>query len=88
MLDACYHLRVKLLIGTAGGAGSDKHVDILTDIIAGITAERKYSFRVATIKSNVSKDVIQKKLGEGKISPCGPVPPLDIKEVLRADAGK
>jgi hypothetical protein len=88
MLDACYHLGIKLLIGTAGGAGSDKHVDMLTDIIADMSARRKYSFRVATIKSNISKDVIKKKLGEGKVSPCGPVPPLDIKEVFRADAGK
>jgi hypothetical protein len=88
MLDACYHLGVKILIGTAGGAGSDKHVDMLADIISDMTIQRRYSFRVATIKSNISKDVIHKKLGEGKISPCGPVPPLDANEITRADAGK
>jgi hypothetical protein len=85
MLDACYNHGVKILIGTAGGAGSDKHVDALHEIIRDMAAKRKYEFRVATIKSSVSRAVIHQKFKQGRISPCGPVPPLEEEEIDLAE---
>jgi hypothetical protein len=85
MLDACYNHGVKILIGTAGGAGSDKHVDALYEIVRDMAAKRKYEFRVATIKSNISRTVIHQRFKQGRISPCGPVPPLEVDEIDMAD---
>lgn len=43
---AAFHHGCKVLIGSAGGSGSDKHVDGLVAIVEEISAERGYSFKV------------------------------------------
>ena len=44
---ACFHHGTKILIGSAGGSGSDVHVDGLTEIIKDISTKRGYSFKVS-----------------------------------------
>lgn len=78
---ACAHYGCKLLIGSAGGDGSDKHVKEIYDMIVDIIESNGFKFKVATIYSSMKKDIVQKKLEEGKISPCGPAPELSSGEV-------
>lgn len=46
MLEACHHRKVKVIISSAGGCGSDASVDYFVDIINEVAQERGYHFKV------------------------------------------
>jgi hypothetical protein len=80
-LAACAHYGIKLLIGSAGGDGSDRHVKEIYDIVTKIIEDNGYQFKVATINSGIPKNLIKSKIQSADISPCGPVPELTLGEV-------
>ena len=83
MLEACATRKIPLLIGSAGGTGTNEQVDFLMGLVRGIAQARGHRLRAAAIYSDVSKDLVRQRLSENRIAPCGPVPPLtgaDIDE--------
>ncbi|KAK8104690.1 CaiB/baiF CoA-transferase family protein [Apiospora kogelbergensis] len=76
ILTACYHLKIKVLIGSVGGDGSDKHVDEMFAIVSGIADRLGFSFKVATVNAGMDRDLIKSRIAAAKVSPCGPVPEL------------
>ncbi|CAI0652883.1 unnamed protein product [Colletotrichum noveboracense] len=80
-ITACAHYGMKLLISSAGGDGSDKHVAEILAIVNKIVEDNGFKFKVATIGAAVPKDLIRQKPKDGKISPCGPVPPLTHEDI-------
>ncbi|KAF4809115.1 hypothetical protein CGCSCA5_v011778 [Colletotrichum siamense] len=80
-ITACAHYGMKLLISSAGGDGSDKHVAEILTIVNKIIEDNGFKFKVATIGAAVPKGLIRQKLKDGKISPCGPVPPLTPEDI-------
>lgn len=84
LLEACYEKKVPVFISSAGGDGSDSHVDVFVDIVRSIAREKGYRFNLAAIYSEMKKDYVLEKLKRGKISPCGPVEPLTESEVKEA----
>ena len=86
MVEAVYSHGVKLLIGTAGGAGPASHVDFLKEIISDLITKNNYALKVATIYSDVSKETVLRKLKQGKIAPCGEIPQLEAENVEKSDA--
>ncbi|KAJ0341873.1 hypothetical protein KNSL1_010921 [Colletotrichum chrysophilum] len=80
-ITACAHYGMKLLISSAGGDGSDKHVAEILAIVNKIIEDNGFKFKVATIGAAVPKGLIRQKLKDGKISPCGPVPPLTPEDI-------
>ena len=67
---------IPALIGSAGTAGADVHVDWLMDIVREIAARHALSLKVAVIKSEQSKDYLQQLLADGRIRPLDPAPPI------------
>lgn len=86
MLAAAYHHGIKLLIGSAGGSGSNRHVDAITSVIEDICQKEGYNFKLAAIYANVDGAVVKDKIRAGKVQPCGQVEMLDETEVDRATA--
>ncbi|KAJ0384595.1 hypothetical protein COL922a_008046 [Colletotrichum nupharicola] len=80
-ITACVHYGMKLLISSAGGDGSVKRVAEILAIVNKIVEDNGFKFKVATIGAAVPKDLIRQKLKDGKISPCGPVPPLTNEDI-------
>lgn len=76
ILTACYHLKIKVLIGSVGGDGSDKHVDEMFAIVSGIADRLGFSFKVATVNAGMDRGLIKSRIAAAKVSPCGPVPEL------------
>ena len=66
-----------LIIGTAGGAGSQAHTDWLVDIIEEIAREDGLSFTLGRIYSDVSREYVLEKLRSGKIINMSSEFPLD-----------
>ena len=60
--------KAPFIIGTAGGAGSERHVGWLKDIILEVAKEKKLSFKLGTIFSDVSQDYVLEKYEAGDAS--------------------
>ena len=84
ILQRAYPKKIPLYISSAGGDGSNEHVDDFVDIINKICMDNDYKIKMAVIYSNVSKETVINKMEKGKISPCGPIPELTTEEVEKA----
>ncbi|KAM5354130.1 hypothetical protein ACJ41O_000780 [Fusarium nematophilum] len=81
ILAAAFHHKIKVLIGSAGGDGSNKHVAEMLEIVTEIANREGYSFKVATIEAGMDRSLIKKRIDHSRVSPCGPVEPL-LPEVV------
>ncbi|KAL1887980.1 hypothetical protein Sste5346_009862 [Sporothrix stenoceras] len=84
MLDACYYRKIKVIVGSAGGDGSNKHVAEMLSFVQAIAEDKGYAFKVATITNSLTRPLIKQRIVDGKCSPCGPVPPLAEADVDKA----
>jgi hypothetical protein len=81
LLEAQHATRVPVLISSAGGDGTNLHVDVFRDIVAEIAKRRGWHFKLASIYADIDKAHIAKELKAGRVEPLGPVPPLDPREI-------
>lgn len=77
--------KAPFIIGTAGGAGSDKHVEWLKDILFEIAKEKNLHFKLGVVYSDVTKEYVTKKLNEGKIINMSDEMPLIKEDVLNSE---
>lgn len=73
--------KAPFIIGTAGGAGSERHVKWLKEIIFEIAKEKNLQFKLGTVFSDVTKDYVLEKLSAGKIINMSSEMPLSQKAV-------
>lgn len=86
MIPAGLDAKIPVIIGTAGGSGGTPHVEFCIDIIKTIAKERKLSFKLAVIQSDLDKEFIKKELKRGRVAPLEPAKPItedDIDETVR-----
>src|SRR5258708_477032 len=67
LLSATRKAKIPALIGSAGTAGGDPHVDWVLDIAREIVRERGMSLLTAVIRSEQSKDYLLRLYREGRI---------------------
>lgn len=77
-------LGVPVLIGSAGTAGGQPHLEALRDLVIEIAREEGLSFKLAVISAEQSRDLILQKLQQGKITPLPIAPPFDEDTVRRS----
>jgi len=85
MLEAGHELKIPVIIGSAGGSGARPHVEWTLDVIKEICQERGYSFKTAIIWADIDKEIIKKKMAEGKVRPMKYVPELTIEDLERSN---
>ncbi len=68
---------IPVIIGTAGGAGGNPHVDLTLDIVREVARERGLRLRVAIIRSEFDRGTLRKAFGEGRITPLPGAPTID-----------
>jgi hypothetical protein len=59
---------IPVIVGTAGGAGARPHVDWMRDIAIELAAENGYRFKLATIQSEVPKELLLERLDSGQVT--------------------
>ncbi|MBQ2743596.1 MAG: acyclic terpene utilization AtuA family protein, partial [Oscillospiraceae bacterium] len=69
--------KAPFIIGTAGGAGSERHVAWVREIIEEIAKEQNLHFKLGTVLSDVSKEYVLEKLDSGKIKNMSDEMPLE-----------
>jgi hypothetical protein len=85
ILPAAKAAGIPVVIGTAGGAGGNPHVDWTLEIVEEIVRRRKLSLRVAVIRSEIAKEFLLKAYDSGQISPLAGAPHLDVSVITRAE---
>jgi len=81
MLKAACELGIPLVIGSAGGAGADPHLDREIGIVKEIAAEQKLSFKLAVIRAEFSKEYLLQALEDGRTAPLYPAPEITREEI-------
>ncbi|KAI8878253.1 hypothetical protein K501DRAFT_258892 [Backusella circina FSU 941] len=81
LLDACWHHKVKVLISSAGGDGSNQHVDELCQIVRDYCIEKAYQLKLIRIYAEIDPRIVHDALDAGKISSCSSSPALVQDEI-------
>ena len=81
LLCASRKLKIPMIIGSAGTAGGEPHLQETVKLVHEIAADHSLHFRLGVIHAEVDKDWVKGQLRNGKIAPCGPVPDLSEQEV-------
>ena len=76
MLAACFHFKIKVLISSVGGDGSDKHVQEMLDIVTEISNRLGFTFNIATINAGIDRGLVKRRIASSQVHPCGPVEDL------------
>ncbi|HYC46278.1 MAG TPA: acyclic terpene utilization AtuA family protein [Burkholderiales bacterium] len=84
MLKGARRIGVPLLIGSAGTAGGDPHVEWFCDIVKEIAHEEALAFRLAVVHAQQDKTYLKKRLREGRIKPLDPAPPFEEATIDRS----
>lgn len=74
-------LDVPLLLGTAGTAGAQPHLDATLAMIRDIAAKEGLHFRLASIRSDVAPGLVQAAQREGRLHPLGQIPEPSAKDI-------
>jgi hypothetical protein len=76
MLLAGRKANIPVIIGSAGTAGGDVHVDWVLEIAREIVAEHHLSLRTAVIYAQQDKAYLKQLLHQNRILPLDPAPPI------------
>ncbi|MBM7624685.1 acyclic terpene utilization AtuA family protein [Sporohalobacter salinus] len=83
MIKAGQQRDIPVVLGTAGGAGGEPHLEWCTEIVKEIAEEENLSFKLATIQSEQDIDYILDKFEAGEVSALSPAEET-TKEELKA----
>ncbi len=86
MIPAAIEAGIPVIIGSAGGCGGRPHVAFNLDIIKEIAREKKLTFKLAVIQSELDKDLVKDKLSKGEVVPLHPAPQItetDVDDAVR-----
>jgi Acyclic terpene utilisation family protein AtuA len=75
---------IPVIIGSAGTAGADAHVDWVLDLVRDISAELDLDLRVAVVRTQQDPEYLVKLLEEGRLRPLHPAPALDATTIRRS----
>lgn len=81
MLAGSTKARIPLLIGSAGGAGTNSQVDLTVNVVRRIARQESYRLKVAAIYSDVRPRLLAQRKAEGRVLPCGSAPALTDDDV-------
>jgi Acyclic terpene utilisation family protein AtuA len=84
VLGAGHAAGIPVIIGSAGTAGADIHVDWSLAILAEVCAERDLSPTVGVLRCEQSPDYLVRMLSAGRIRPIEPAPVLDEEAIRRS----
>jgi hypothetical protein len=81
LLEAATSAKIPLIIGSAGFAGAELHLQATLMVIRNTAEQMGLHFRMAVIHAEIEKEYVRAKLNDGKVSPLGPVPELTEQEI-------
>ena len=68
-LPTAVERKIPFVVGTAGGAGGNVHVDNVIEILKEVVEENELKIKVAVIYSEISNEYVKRKYKENKVIP-------------------
>ena len=84
MLRAAIAHNIPLVIGTAGGAGGEPHLQLVADMARDIAREDGLHFKMALIHAEQDKDALKRRAEAGRVHPLAHQAALDGATIDRA----
>lgn len=84
MLKAGRQANIPVIVGSAGTAGGDIHVDWVLDIAREVVREQNLNLRTAVIYAEQDKQYLKNLLRQDRILPLYPAPPIDDEVIERS----
>jgi hypothetical protein len=84
MLKAAIEAGIPLMIGTAGGAGGEPHLQTVARLVREIAADERLHFRMALIHAEPPREEIIRRIAAGQVHPLAGQPALVPETVERA----
>ncbi len=81
MIKAGVERGIPVLVGTAGGSGADPHLQWCQEIVEEIVAEQQLHIKLALIRAQLDKEMLETARQEGKITPLEPAPELSAEDL-------
>jgi hypothetical protein len=81
VLRAGHANRLPVLVGNAGGAGADVHLEWAREILEEIAREEGLSFHLALAHSEQGKGYLRERVQAGKVRPMPGAPELSVERV-------
>lgn len=81
LVRAAISAGVPMMVGTAGGAGGEPHLQACAEIVREIAREHGLHFKMALIHAEQSADFLKQKLAQGKIHPLGDAPQVTAEDL-------
>ena len=85
LLEGARKLDVPLLIGTAGGAGAEPHVQETHELIVEVAREKGFHFSLATIYYDLTKDYLHERIKAGETGPLDGAQSLTHEAIEKCD---
>lgn len=85
LVKAGYDAGVPLIIGSAGGAGGDEQVDFLVKLLREVMGELNISRKVAIVRTELDKAVVQDALADQRIQTFETNHPLSPDDISQAE---
>lgn len=82
VLTASLDAGVPLIIGSAGTAGAQPHLEATVAVLREIATEKGLSFRLVTVRSDLQAEMVLHSLANGELEPIGPMPQPSEDDVL------
>jgi len=76
MLEGAVSAGIPMIIGSAGGGGSNAQLAWTRNIVEEIAAEKELNFRMAVISAEPDWDFLKARIKAGKTAPLGPIDEL------------
>ena len=84
ILEACATQGVRLLVSSAGGAGTNQQVDQLVEIVKELAEAYCWQFKVSTIKFEDDRELLLEKFRAGRTKSCSSSPALSEDDIRNA----
>jgi hypothetical protein len=75
---------IPVIVGTAGHAGGRPHLDWTLEIVRDLARENGWHFKLASIDSEVPKEMLVDALRQGRITPLCPAPEFHESSIRQA----
>ena len=85
MIKAGLEKDIPVLVGTAGGAGADAHLDWAIDIVKEISSEDNLNINLASISAEFDKQDVMTKFEDDEIKPLPPVEDISREDLEATD---
>ena len=88
LIHAGFASKIPVIIGSAGGSGAKAHVDWTLSILDEILEELRHPrVKIAAISADIPKNLVTKKLAEGKVIPLSRTVPTLTKAAIAETTG-